>query len=248
MTRASSNDSLARRGDRSSRHQWNYPSYLYNRSLESLTGQHAREDADKAFLLNTKAAESGMRDAVLAMGWFHLNGVGVEQDTQQARRWYKKSARQGDSRAMFSLGQMACDERNEVDAEVWFRRASDKGHARSLFWLGKLFWRGDGVPRGPKASNGAIPGGCGQQSSRGSAGDEIFVTQHSVIQALNIRPPSQQSEALGQFGVTSPFPQTGVYTNWAGCRIKQKGPPNGGPFKLLPDSISNYFCKLMSAS
>lgn len=46
---------------------------------------------------------------------------------------------------MFSLGQMAYDERDYVDAEVWFRRASDKGHTRSLFWLGKLFWRGDGV-------------------------------------------------------------------------------------------------------
>lgn len=145
MVRVPLNDSQARRGDRSSRHQWNYPSHLYNRSLESLTGQHVREDPNKSFLLNMQAAESGMRDAVLAMGWFYLNGVGVQQDTEQARRWYKKSARQGDSRAMFSLGQMAYDELDYMDAEVWFRRASDKGHARSLFWLGKLFWRGDGV-------------------------------------------------------------------------------------------------------
>jgi TPR repeat protein len=145
MTRALSNNSLARSADRGIRHRWNYPSYLYNRSLESLTGQHAREDAHKSFILNSQAAESGMRDAVLAMGWFYLNGVGVEQDTEQARRWYRKSARQGDPRAMFSLGQMAYDEQDFADAQVWFRRASDKGHARSLFWLGKLYWRGYGV-------------------------------------------------------------------------------------------------------
>jgi hypothetical protein len=86
-----------------------------------------------------------MRDAVLAMGWFYLNGVGVEQDPELARRWYRKSARQGDSRAMFSLGQMAYDEQDYVEAMLWFGRAADKGHSRSLFWIAKLFWRGDGV-------------------------------------------------------------------------------------------------------
>jgi uncharacterized protein len=91
-----------------------------------------------------------MRDAVLAMGWFYLNGVGVEQDSERAQRWYRKLARQGDSRAMFSLGQMAYDERDYVDALMWFRRAADKGHARSLFWIGKLFWRGQGVPEDRK--------------------------------------------------------------------------------------------------
>jgi len=84
------------------------------------------------------------------MGWFYLNGVGVERDVEQARRWYKKSARQGDSRAMFSLGQMAYDEQDFADAQVWFRRANEKGHARSLFWLGKLYWRGNGVPKDRK--------------------------------------------------------------------------------------------------
>jgi TPR repeat protein len=101
-------------------------------------------------MLNLQAADSGMKDAVLAMGWFYLNGVGVEQDTEQARRWYRKSARQGEIRAMFSLGQMAYDERDFADAQAWFRRASEKGHVRSLFWLGKLYWRGQGVSENRK--------------------------------------------------------------------------------------------------
>jgi TPR repeat protein len=141
-----SNSSLPRVGDRGSRHRWNYPFYLYNRSLESLKGEHAPEDPQKSFLLNAEAAKSGMRDAVLAMGWFYLNGVGVQQDEEQAQGWYRKSARQGDPRAMFSLGQMAYDCGDHADALVWFRRVADKGHARSSFWIGKLFWRGHGVP------------------------------------------------------------------------------------------------------
>jgi TPR repeat protein len=147
MTRLPSNNSLPRAGVRDSpyRWSWNYPNHLYNRSLKSLDGQGAPQDPKEAFRLNSQAAESGMRDAVLAMGWFYLNGVGVEQDIEQARRWYRKSARQGDCKAMFSLGQMAYDEQDFADADVWFRRAIDKGHARSFFWLGKLYWRGSGV-------------------------------------------------------------------------------------------------------
>ena len=150
MTRSPSNNSLPRAGDRGSRHRWNHPNCLYNRSLKSLDGQGAPQDPRESFLLNSQAAESGMRDAVLAMGWFYLNGVGVDQDTELARKWYRKSARQGDSRAMFSLGQMAYDERDFVDALLWFRRAADKGHVRSLFWIGKLLWRGDGAPKDRK--------------------------------------------------------------------------------------------------
>jgi len=152
MTRLRSNNSLPRAGVRGSpyRWSWNYPNHLYNRSLKSLDGQGAPQDPKEAFRLNSQAAESGMRDAVLAMGWFYLNGVGVEQDPELARRWYRKSARQGDSRAMFSLGQMAYDEQDYVDALLWFGRAADKGHARSLFWVGKLLWRGDGAPEDRK--------------------------------------------------------------------------------------------------
>jgi len=139
-----------RAGDKGSRHRWNYSFRLYNHSLQCLEGQGAPQDPRKAFLLNAQAAESGMCDAVLAMGWFYLNGVGVEKDSQQARRWYRKSARQGDPRAMFSLGQMAYDQQEFEDALVWFTRAADKGHARSLFWIGKLFWRGHGVPMDKK--------------------------------------------------------------------------------------------------
>ena len=51
----------------------------------------------------------------------------------------------GDPRAMFSLGQMAYDDRNYTDAEIWFKRAVENDHALSLFWLGKLYWRGKGV-------------------------------------------------------------------------------------------------------
>jgi len=36
--------------------------------------------------LNVIAAEQGMHDAVLAMGWFYLNGVGAQANEEEAIR------------------------------------------------------------------------------------------------------------------------------------------------------------------
>jgi uncharacterized protein len=127
--------------------------YLYNRSLELLDGRGVAKDPAEAFRLNADAAGHGYGDAVLAMGWFYLNGVGVARDLDRARQWYKRSARQGDTRAMFSLGQMAYDARDFAEALRWFERGVDKGHSRSLFWLGKLYWHGRGVPRDKKRAS-----------------------------------------------------------------------------------------------
>lgn len=124
--------------------------YLYNESLDLLQGHGVAKNERRAFDLNAEAAHGGYADAVLARGWFYLNGVGVERDIGRARRWYRESARRGEPKAMFSLGQIACDERDFPDALTWFTRASEAGHVRSLYWIGKLYWRGQGVEQDKK--------------------------------------------------------------------------------------------------
>jgi TPR repeat protein len=103
--------------------------------------------------LNQIAAQTGMHDAVLAMGWFYLNAVGVEANKAEALRWYKRSARQGEERAMFSLGQIAYWDGDYSEALLWWNRAAKRGHHRSDFWIGKLYWRGQGVPEDRQKAN-----------------------------------------------------------------------------------------------
>jgi TPR repeat protein len=117
----------------------------YNKSLKRLGN-----DDEEAFRLNAIAADEGMHDAVLAMGWFYLNGAGVEANLDEAIRWYKKAARFGDLRAFFSLGQIAYVQKDFDEAILWLKRSADKGHLRSKFYLGKLYWRGDGVDQDKK--------------------------------------------------------------------------------------------------
>lgn len=119
----------------------------YDRSLRLIDNNDA-----EAFRLNEIAAQDGMHDAVLAMGWFYLNGVGVKADVEEAIRWYRKSARQGEARAMFSLGYIAYFARDYSEALLWFKRAVDKGHYRSGYWIGKLHWRGQGVVQDRQAA------------------------------------------------------------------------------------------------
>ena len=120
-------------------------SRVYNESLTLLGNNDA-----EAFRLNKAAAGEGMHDAVLAMGWFYLNGAGVEADEDEAIRWYRKSARLGDPRAMFSLGQIAYGNQEFSEALTWFMRAMEKEHHRSKYWIGKMYWRGEGVSRDHK--------------------------------------------------------------------------------------------------
>jgi uncharacterized protein len=118
---------------------------LYNESLDLLMRSGVAKDEQRAFSLNAMAARGGHADAVLAMGWFYLNGVGVERDIERAKKWFRESARRGQPKAMYSLGQIAYDERDFSDALMWFTRASRSGHSLSLYWIGKLYWRGHGI-------------------------------------------------------------------------------------------------------
>jgi TPR repeat protein len=139
------------------------PARLYNQSLALLDGHKVPRDEKRSFDTNAKAASMGFRDAVLAMGWYYLNGVGVSKDVDEAKTWYRKSARQKEPRAMFTLGQIAYGERNFEEALEWFRSAKEQGHARSTYWIAKLYWRGQGVPEDRRTAEVLIQEAAGKR-------------------------------------------------------------------------------------
>ncbi len=123
------------------------PNSLYNESLLYLDGKGVPKDVERSFALCAEAASSGHHDAVLAMGWHYDLGVGVGKDVQLAEFWYKKSARQGEAKAMFNLGGMAYDRRDYAEAKVWYERGLAGGHAGSGCGLAKVLWRLAESPR-----------------------------------------------------------------------------------------------------
>ena len=123
---------------------------LYNKSIDYLEGKTVPQDDAKSFALNAQAAHAGYREAILAMGWYYLGGVGVPQNYEKAEKWYRKSARHGEPKAMFSLGRIFYTAHDYAESFVWFSRAADAGHARSIFWVGRHHWYGQSVPQDRK--------------------------------------------------------------------------------------------------
>lgn len=123
---------------------------FYNESITCLEGKGAREDVEKSFALNARAAQAGYRPAVLAMGWFYLGGGNFPIDYEKAKKWYRKAARHGEPMAMFSLGRIAYAEKDFSESLQCFSRAVEAGHARSLYWVGKHHWYGQSVPHDRK--------------------------------------------------------------------------------------------------
>ena len=75
----------------------------------------------------------------------------VSRDDQEALRWWRLAAAQGNADAQFSLGSWTLFghglPQNVQKAAYWFRLAANQGHADAQFQLGALYSTGQGVPK-----------------------------------------------------------------------------------------------------
>ncbi|KAG0303888.1 hypothetical protein BGZ98_006172 [Dissophora globulifera] len=74
----------------------------YLTSAEGVLGQSDTE----AYLWARKAADKGLARAEYAVGYYSEVGIGTKQDLEEARRWYLRSAAQGNNRAKKRLTDM----------------------------------------------------------------------------------------------------------------------------------------------
>ena len=99
-------------------------------------------------------AERGDSSAQFALARMYANGRGVEQDTKQAERWYRRAGQQGDTRAMVELGRLYAAGRdiakNLPEAVQLFRTATTRGDPLGALNLGILHLDGEGVPKNPE--------------------------------------------------------------------------------------------------
>ncbi|KAF9569957.1 hypothetical protein EC968_002399 [Mortierella alpina] len=73
-----------------------------------LTGAEGvlKQSDTEAYLWARKAADKGLSRAEYAVGYYSEVGIGVKQDLEEARRWYLRSAAQGNNRAKKRLTDM----------------------------------------------------------------------------------------------------------------------------------------------
>ena len=96
-----------------------------------------------------QSAENGRAGAQTALGVCYYDGRGVEQNYEEAVKWYRKAAEQGTAAAQNNLGLCYRNgrgvEQNDEEAVKWYRKAAEQGNVSSQFNLGLSYDNGLGV-------------------------------------------------------------------------------------------------------
>jgi len=99
-------------------------------------------------------SQAGDRGATRSLAEAYYTGRGgVEQDFQEAARWYRRLASQGDARAQTSLGLMYARglgfEKNLGEARKWWSLAAAQNDPGAQHNLGMVYLEGQGVAPDP---------------------------------------------------------------------------------------------------
>jgi TPR repeat protein len=85
------------------------------------------------------------------LGSCYNHGHGVEKNEQEALKWYRKAAEQGDSFSQNILGNMYQSGRGVLkdyyEAVKWYRKSAETGNMFALWNLGGMYERGCGVQK-----------------------------------------------------------------------------------------------------
>ena len=108
-------------------------------------------DYDTTFRKNLPLAKEGNATAQYNIGTMYYEGLGVDDNFDEALIWFRRSADQGYARAQSRLGFIYADG-DEVPQDYalavkWFQLAATQGHAKAQYNLGTLYRNGRGVPQ-----------------------------------------------------------------------------------------------------
>lgn len=107
-------------------------------------------DPARALLMLSSAAEAGHPRAAMLVGWLHEEGRGTEKNLEQATRWYRFAAEQGEADAMAALGRLLLQEKQAAArATAWqlFQRAAGLGDPDGQYYLGWMLTEPEGELR-----------------------------------------------------------------------------------------------------
>ncbi len=106
------------------------------------------------------AAEKGDAEAEFTLAGLYYKGEGVQQDYNEAAKWYIKASEQNLWKAQFNLGAMYEDglgvPQSYKKAVEWFTKAAEQNDPSAQFTLGLIYHNGEGVPQELQARNALV--------------------------------------------------------------------------------------------
>ncbi len=99
------------------------------------------QEATNDFAQMKEQAEKGDAEAQFNLGKMYSDGDGIQSNFQEAKKWMRKAAEQGEPKAEYVLGITLVAEASP-EAIKWFRKAADQGNALAQCALGKIYFSG----------------------------------------------------------------------------------------------------------
>ncbi len=126
-------------------------SSLNNLAVIYQTGIYVKEDDSLAFRLFKKAADKGIAQAIVSVGYCYLEGSGTKVDYVAAKKYFEKGVANKDCKAMYALGGMYDNgDGMPVDylkARKLYQQAIDSCELpAAMYDLGGLYEEGLGIP------------------------------------------------------------------------------------------------------
>ena len=111
-----------------------------------------KETYNSAIYWLNEAVDNGNDEALYYIAECYDYGQGgVEQDFEEAFKWYMKAALRGNKDAQFSLGYMyhlgEGVEKNETESFKWYRKAAEQGIAGAQYVVAECYETGSGVEK-----------------------------------------------------------------------------------------------------
>ena len=129
--------------------QMDYPEALEWMGYISTDKDYPIQSAEQAQLYFDRAIEgykkralSGVSDACNSVGDFYRRGLGRPVDLDEAAKWYKMGADQGNASSMLWLGQIYDKQGHYYDALQQLERAGAKGQGWASYLAGEIYENG----------------------------------------------------------------------------------------------------------
>lgn len=102
----------------------------------------------KSFAYYIQAAQKGDMAGQANVAEFYMEGKGIEKNEEEALKWYRKAAEQGDADSEYAIGQYYEYDGNDIKLAIeWYKKAAEQGHVDAQMKMKNCYGNGEGLEK-----------------------------------------------------------------------------------------------------
>ena len=185
-----------------------YAPHIYHQLRDAILDKENPLDVrDECVEELTQLAEDGEQHAQCLLGKLYRDGGLLIPDDEQAEKWFRRSAEQGNGYAAYALGKLLQFQHRMTEAADCYERAAIDGNQYAQYRLAKLYLIGSGVSKDVDRAIGLLEASAKQgcQYAEYALGklylDGALVQKDVALGMAYMEQAAQQGHAYAQFFV-----------------------------------------------